>query len=206
VSELWDQIHAERANLADFVDTLTTEHLDTPSMCAGWRVRDVVGHVVSAAHTNPGSFFAGLVGAGFSFNRFAQRGVDRYNKGTPQELAARLRGTTTLTKAPPGPKLTWLGEVIVHSEDIRRALNTPGTYAPSHIIPVADFYKGSNLLIGAKKRIAGFTLRATDMEWSTGAGPEVIGPMPALVSAMTGRKPALADLKGDGVDQFASRF
>ena len=69
----------------------------------------------------------------------------------------------------------------------------------------ADFYKGSNLLIGSKKRIEGLTLSATDAEWSHGTGPEVAGPILSLVMAMTGRKEALDDLTGDGATTLRSR-
>ena len=102
--------------------------------------------------------------------------------------------------------MTWLGEIVVHGEDVRRPLGIKHPYPADHLVPVADFYKGSNLLIGAKKRIAGFTLRATDIGWSTGSGPEVAGPGAAMISAMTGRKAALADLSGDGLEQFSTRF
>jgi hypothetical protein len=71
---------------------------------------------------------------------------------------------------------------------------------------VADFFKGSNLLIGSKNRIAGLTLRATDADWRTGAGPEVSGPLLSLVLAMTGRAAALADLSGDGLATLRSRY
>ena len=70
---------------------------------------------------------------------------------------------------------------------------------------VADFYKGSNLLIGSKNRIAGLTLRATDADWTHGAGPEVSGPVLSLVMAMTGRKAAIDDLAGEGVATLRSR-
>ena len=70
---------------------------------------------------------------------------------------------------------------------------------------VAEFYKRSNLVLGAKKRIAGLKLRATDADWTHGDGPEVSGPMVSLVMAMTGRKAAIEDLKGDGVDTLRSR-
>jgi hypothetical protein len=63
---------------------------------------------------------------------------------------------------------------------------------------VADFFKGSNLLIGTKRRIAGITLRATDADWSFGTGPEAAGPILALVMAMTGRKAAVGELTGEG--------
>jgi hypothetical protein len=70
---------------------------------------------------------------------------------------------------------------------------------------VADFYKGSNLLIGSKRRIEGLTLRATDAGWTTGTGPEVSGPVLSLVMAMTGRKVADDDLAGEGVATLRSR-
>ena len=73
------------------------------------------------------------------------------------------------------------------------------------MIRVADFYKGSNLLIGAKRRIAGLTLRATDADWSCGTGPQVSGPMLSLLLAMTGRKDSLGDLSGDGIAVLGER-
>jgi len=98
-----------------------------------------------------------------------------------------------------------VGEAIIHSEDIRRPLGIAHTYAPAAVLRVADFYKGSNTLIGAKNRIAGVTLHATDADWSHGSGPEVNGPLLSLVMAMTGRKVALNDLEGPGVEVLRSR-
>jgi hypothetical protein len=73
------------------------------------------------------------------------------------------------------------------------------------VVQVADFYKGSNLIIGTKRRIAGLKLRATDTDWSAGTGPEVAGPMLTLLVAMTGRKVAPGELSGDGVATLAAR-
>ncbi len=111
-----------------------------------------------------------------------------------------------LTSHPPGPADTWLGETIVHGEDIRRPLGISREYPTAAVVRVADFYKGSNLIVGAKKRIAGLRLRATDADWATGEGPEVSGPVLALVLAMTGRTAALDDLSGDGVTELRSRM
>jgi len=72
-------------------------------------------------------------------------------------------------------------------------------------VQVADFYKGSNLVIGTKRRIAGLRMMATDTDWSYGTGPEVSGPMVAVLMAMTGRQPPLNRLSGDGVDTLRSR-
>ncbi len=109
------------------------------------------------------------------------------------------------SKHPPGPPDTWLGETIVHSEDIRRPLGIVHEFPTDAAVQVANFYKGSNLLIGAKKRITGLSLRATDADWSYGDGAEVEGPIVSLVLAMTGRRAVLDDLSGDGVATLRSR-
>ena len=98
-----------------------------------------------------------------------------------------------------------LGEVVVHGEDIFRSLGPYRDHPVEHVVAVADFYKGSNLLTGTKKRISGLTLRATDADWSHGHGPEATGPMIALVLAMSGRRLPLDDLKGDGVATMRQR-
>jgi hypothetical protein len=70
---------------------------------------------------------------------------------------------------------------------------------------VADSWKNSNLLIGAKRRITGLRLQATDAQWAHGDGPEVSGPLISLILAMTGRKAVHADLSGEGVTELTSR-
>jgi hypothetical protein len=72
-------------------------------------------------------------------------------------------------------------------------------------VEVADAWKNSNILIGAKRRIAGVTLKANDVDWTHGEGPEVTGPMIALLLAMTGRKESHSDLSGEGLAVLASR-
>ena len=73
------------------------------------------------------------------------------------------------------------------------------------MVELADFFKGSNMIIGTKKRINGLRLHASDADWSYGSGPEVSGPMLSLLMAMTGRKPVLQDLSGDGVATLRER-
>ena len=98
-----------------------------------------------------------------------------------------------------------MGETLIHGEDIRRPLGIKREHPTDAVVRVADFYKGSNLIIGAKKRIAGLQLTATDTTWSHGTGPEVSGPILSLMMAMTGRKAALDDLSGEGVATLSSR-
>ena len=102
--------------------------------------------------------------------------------------------------------MSWLGETIVHAEDIRRPLGIIHDYPTDAVQSVLDFYKGSNTLIGTKDRIAGVRLEATDADWGHGDGPVVQGRLIDLLIAATGRRQALDQLSGDGVATFASRW
>jgi uncharacterized protein (TIGR03083 family) len=203
--DIWPVIHAERKSLAGDLRPLTDEQWATMSLCDGWTVRDVLAHMTSAANLTPPAFFATLIGSGFSFDKLQAKGIAAHRGGSPADTLAAFEQAETSVKHPPGPNDTWLGETIVHSEDIRRPLGIEHEYPTEAVVQVADFYKGSNMLIGSKKRIAGVTLRATDTDWSHGTGPEVAGPILSLVMAMTGRRAALDDLEGDGVAALRSR-
>ena len=133
------------------------------------------------------------------------RNIARETAGGPDATLARLRAHVTDTTGPPGPADSWLGEVVVHGTDIRWPLGLTRAFPAETLIRVAEFYRRSNLLIGAKSRVAGLALRADDADWSAGSGPEVRGPMLALVMAMTGREAALERLSGDGLEQLAAR-
>jgi uncharacterized protein (TIGR03083 family) len=201
----WPLIHAEREALAADLGPLTDGQWATPSLCDGWTVRDVLGHMTATAKMTPPRFFVKMAAAGFRFNNMNAKGVAAEATANPADGLANFRGHLTDTTAPPGPAEAMLGEAVIHSADIRKPLGIPHEYPEEALNRVADFYKKSNLIVGAKQRIDGVTLRATDTGWSTGSGPEVTGPHLALILAMTGRSAALADLSGAGLGTLKSR-
>jgi uncharacterized protein (TIGR03083 family) len=204
--DTWQMIRSERAALVDALGTLAPADWDRPSLCSDWSVREVVAHVVATASLTPPRFVGKFIGAGFSIGSMARRDIAALTAANSDDrLVALLRDRIGARNAPPGPTTSWLGETIVHGEDVFRALGGYRDHPVEHLVAVADFYRGSNALIGTKRRIAGVTLRATDADWSHGSGPEVNGPLVALVLAMTGRRAALDDLTGDGVATLRSR-
>src|SRR5579862_794528 len=202
--EIWPVIHDQRKALAADLKGRSGEEWATPSLCGQWTVRDVLAHMTSAASATPPAFFGKLIGSGFNFEKVQASGIAANRGSSPADTMTRFEAVLTSVKHPPGPADTWLGETIVHAEDIRRPLGIEHKYPVEAVLQVADFYKGSNLLIGSKRRIGGVTLRATDADWSHGTGPEVSGPILSLVMAMTGRTAVLADLTGDGVATLRS--
>jgi uncharacterized protein (TIGR03083 family) len=204
--DTWTMIGAERTSLVDALAALPDADWDKPSLCTGWTVRDVVGHLIATAEMTPPKFFAKLAGSGFNFQKMTRKEIEQITAGASSaDLLARFRTRVPARTAPPGPAVSWLGETIVHGEDVFRALGGYREHPVEHLVAVADFYKTSNLLIGAKNRVSGVTLRATDTDWSHGSGPQASGPMVALVLAMTGRKAALDDLSGEGVALLRER-
>jgi uncharacterized protein (TIGR03083 family) len=65
---VWQAIDAERNGLADLLDDLGPAEWETPSLCAGWRVRDVAAHL-TLAQLGALPATVALVRAGGSFNR-----------------------------------------------------------------------------------------------------------------------------------------
>jgi uncharacterized protein (TIGR03083 family) len=204
-SDSWPVIEAERKALAADLAAIGDDRWSTPSLCPEWTVRDVLAHMTATARITPTSFFPRLAGAGFSFSRMQAKDIATERGASPADTLARFESIVTSVLHPPGPPDTMLGETIVHSEDIRRALGLAHDYPTAAVVRVADFYKKSNVLIGSKRRIAGVSLHATDAQWSHGRGPEVRGPMLALLMAMTGRRAALDDLTGPGVAELRAR-
>lgn len=204
--DVWPAIAAERRTFVAYLRTLPEDAWTRPSLASGWTVRQVVGHLIALSEITLGSFLAGMASNGVSLNRLNDAGARRIADACSNaQLVDRLETRVTARTHPPGPVMTLLGEVVVHGEDIHRALDGYGAHPVEHLTAVTDFYKRTNLIIPAKKRVAGLRLRATDAAWTSGDGPEVSGPLVAILLAITGRTVALDDLTGDGVATLRQR-
>ena len=83
--------------------------------------------MTSAAKLTPPACSGKIIGSGFSFNKVQEKGVAAQRGATQADTLANFESVVNSVKHPPGPNQTWLGEVIVHSEDIQRALGHTGT-------------------------------------------------------------------------------
>ena len=205
MDDMWSVVAAERGALADDLDGVDEAAWDTRSLCEKWTVRDAVAHIIATAEMTPPKFVGKMIGSGLDFQKLTAKEIADKRGQSPAAELKHLRAVRDRRTGPPGPTTSWLGETIVHSEDVRRPLGIEHTYPMEAVVAVADFYKKSNVLIGSKKRIEGLTLKATDTDWSHGTGPAVEGPMLSLLLAMTGRSASLDDLTGDGVEALRAR-
>jgi uncharacterized protein (TIGR03083 family) len=205
MADRWAAVRPEREALAADLESIDDAAWTTPSLCPGWTVRDVLAHMTALARMTPPKFFRKLLASGFNLARLQAKDIALEKGTTVEETLARFRDTAANRNGLPGQQKTLLGETLMHAEDIRQPLGIKHEYPLESLITVADFYKGSNLVAGTKRRIAGLSLQATDTDWSTGSGPVVKGPMLSVLMAMAGRHAAIADLEGEGVEILRSR-
>jgi len=202
---LMPMVHSERQSLSDFLTTITPEQWTAPTWCDKWNVQEVVGHLTAAGNITAPHFIGGFIRSGFNFDKFVDGDLRSYAAGTPADVKPRYDAIINSNRTPPGPAYVALGEVMVHGEDIRRALGAKGDHSAEHLRTLAELYKSTGAPLRAKQRLVGLRLEATDVDWSTGDGPVVRGPCMSLILAMVGRAGALVDCEGDGVETLRSR-
>ncbi|MEJ1200985.1 MULTISPECIES: maleylpyruvate isomerase family mycothiol-dependent enzyme [unclassified Streptomyces] len=201
----WPLIHAERAALADDLGDMTDERWETPSLCAGLTVREVLAHLTAGASLNTVRWMAGVIRCRFDFDKQVAMRLAEQLGTTPAETLERFRRVVPSTTKPPLPAIAMLGETVVHGEDIRRPLGIRRDHPVEVVTRVAEYYRGSDLVVLAKGRVDGLRLVADDGPFATGSGPLVSGPTLALVMAMTGRAVYCDELDGDGAELLRSR-
>ncbi len=196
----------ERTDLAAFLATLTPQQWDAPTLCAQWRVREVVAHIYSYEDLGFGRVVSRLLRARLNSERANALGVATHADKCGDELVAMARNhvqPTGLT-ALMGGRIA-LTDGMIHHQDIRRPLGLARDIPDARLTAALDTARTAPP-VGAVKRIRGLTLVATDLNWTAGSGPMVEGPAEALLMAMAGRHGIVSELSGPGASILADRI
>ncbi|ATL31456.1 maleylpyruvate isomerase family mycothiol-dependent enzyme [Streptomyces formicae] len=199
---------AERLGIADFLEELDADDWGRDSLCTGWTVRDVAAHLTLSTRTTLLDLLKGAIGARFDWERMEyDKARERAARHTPAELVAQIRETAgSPRRAPLSAPLDPLTDFLVHGQDIARPLGRARTMPGPQTVAALDHVVASPFY-GAKKRLRGVRLVATDADWSTGAGPaEARGPAGDLLLVVTGRRAGLAAVTGAGAERLAERL
>ncbi|GAB3426235.1 maleylpyruvate isomerase mycothiol-dependent enzyme family protein [Flindersiella endophytica] len=168
-------------------------------------MREVLAHLTASASLGPVRWLAGVIRCRFDFDRQVAMRLAEQLGADPAETLARFRQVVTSRTKPPLPALALLGETIVHAEDIRRPVGIRRDYPIETVTRVAEYYRGTDQVVVARRRVRDLRLVASDGPFSAGAGPLVSGRTVALVMAMTGRLAYCDELEGDGVEILRGR-
>jgi uncharacterized protein (TIGR03083 family) len=200
----WATVRDQRRALADQVGALDPAAWDSPSWCAGWRVRDVLGHLVHLAEASQLSMAGDMVRHGGRPNQALARCATRLGDLPVADLADRLRaGSGGRFHVPGMPRTIVLGEVLAHGSDMLRPLSLSLSVSAQTVTPVLDTYWRVGRVAFGTKATRRVRLVATDSEWAHGTGDEVRGTSLDLLLLLANRTQVLPALSGAGVDRLS---
>ena len=198
----------ERRGIADLLDDLTPDQLDTPSLCAGWSVRTVAGHLAAAVSPSKGAFVRELVRRRGNPHAANDALARRHAARPVAELSAALREHAESRFAPPvvgarGP----LTDAFVHGGDMRVPLGLPHTPPPTDVLLSLEFVTtGRPVGFVRKGALRGLRLVATDLGWAWGDGERLEGRAIDLLMVACGRTALLPQVTGAGAAVLRERL
>ena len=183
----------------ELLEDLRPEQWNAPSLCAGWRVRDVVSHMLMPYELTAPRFMTAMVVNRFDFDRVANTWALRDHRSSAELIEGlRAHGRFRVPGAGPDGELSHL---VIHGLDLSYPLGKPlaiTAEAANRTLDLLFLPKARGLV--KPERLAGLSFAATDTGWRRGDGPRVEGPAAALILAIAGRTAALPDLTGAGAD------
>ncbi|MFG2243754.1 maleylpyruvate isomerase family mycothiol-dependent enzyme [Spirillospora sp. NPDC048823] len=189
-AHLASETRAERERLAGLLGDLTPEQWDTPSLCDGWRTREVVAHMTMPFRTRAIGVMAGLVRAGFSFNRYADRDARSAAQSTSEsDLLDLLRRNIDHPWQPPGGgQAGALSHDVIHGLDFTEPLGLPPAPAERLALVLASTRPRQLKYFGVD--LGGRRLAATDSDAVVGEGSTVVEMTSKdILLVVTGRRP-----------------
>ncbi|MDX2849106.1 maleylpyruvate isomerase family mycothiol-dependent enzyme [Streptomyces sp. PA03-3a] len=191
-------VAAEFRALADLLDGAPDAWWDTPSLCDGWRVREVVAHMTMAARYSQEDFMALLAGHGFDFTRLSDAVAGRDGALPTGELVGCLRSEVMGRWQPPGGGAHGaLNHVVIHGLDVTVPLGTRRRVPGETLGILLDDLTAGGGHAHFGVAVEGRLLRATDLDWSYGSGPELRGSGEDLALTMCGRRLPTGRLEGE---------
>jgi len=196
-------VAAQRRALVDMYDSLTPEQWRTPSLCAGWRVHEVLAHVTMPYRYPMRRVVLEMLRSGGNFNRMSDRRA-RTDAATlsPAQLVDELRENIEHPWSPPGGgPLAALSHDVIHGLDVSVPLGLDDTSSPDRVAMVlGGFSPKQARYFGVD--VDGVRLVATDADWTFGAGEPVHGRARDLLLLVCGRTVTSGALTGAGAARF----
>jgi uncharacterized protein (TIGR03083 family) len=205
---IFDHIARTRRELAGWLSGIDEETWEAPTLCAGWTVRVVAGHLTAPLLLSNAQIFVNGAKAGFRFHRLMDQTARRLASRPTADIVRTLDEKAEGRWVPPlaGPRAILL-DVTTHQMDIRWPQKDPPDLDPSVALTLFNFLVSGNIVlkVATPNRFSGVRLEAEDVDWAYGDGPVARGPADALLLAMVGRAAGIDRLTGDGVGVLRGR-
>lgn len=186
---IWQAVAEERTTLVALLRELPESAWDAETLCEGWRVRDVVAHLVLATRVTIVSLVVNLIRARGNTDRLIHDTAVRLaDRTSTAELLAALHATIDSRVIPIGTTpIDRLMDLLVHGQDIAVPLGI------ERVMPTAAAQLSLERVwtmggpFHARTRLTGYALAATDTGWTAGTGTTVSGTAAELLMIVTGR-------------------
>ena len=210
-AEVWAAIDDQRGRTADLLEQLTDAQWEHPSLCAGWTVRHVAAHltlqqqrvrdVAAFVARNPRMLRS------VTLNRVIHDSAVLQARLPADEIVDRIRSMIGSQRHNAFvTHLETLTDILVHGQDIALPLGADlEMLTPATAVAASRVWSSRGSWLAGVFRalpLDGYRLVATDTDWTRGDGPEVSGPVGAILLLLTGRAVALEQLTGRGADRL----
>ncbi|MGD0393942.1 MAG: maleylpyruvate isomerase family mycothiol-dependent enzyme [Acidimicrobiales bacterium] len=187
-ADLQRKVAAQFVALAELLSTVSEAAWDTPSLCEGWHVREVVAHMTMPARYSNDEFMSELERCGYDFTRLSNEIATR-DAGVPSaRLVADLRSDVLHRWMPPaGGYHGALNHVVIHSLDITVPLGEPRLAPDATIRVILEDLTEAGVHEHFGIDIDGRSFEASNLDWAFGSGLALRGTAEDLALAMCGR-------------------
>jgi uncharacterized protein (TIGR03083 family) len=191
-------VTTEFLTLADLPETLGDAQWATPSLCEGWRVREVVAHLTVPVRYSTDQFIAELRDSEGDFTRLSNRVAGRDAALPTDTLLGNLRDKTMHDWTPPGGgQINALNHVVIDGLDTTVPLGVRRCSSDETLHAVLDDLTAGDTHAHFGFNLDGLSLRAIDMDWSYGSGTSISGAAEDLALLVCGRRLPAGRVNGE---------
>jgi uncharacterized protein (TIGR03083 family) len=205
MTDIRKAVAGERAELAEVLAGLGQDDWEKPTLCVGWRVRELVAHITMPYRISMPRFLAGMVRAAGDFNRYADRQARQDAvELTPAQLVECLRQNIDHPWKPPGGGHEGaLSHDVIHGLDVTVALGIDRQVPSERLRIVFDAMRPRHAKYFGVD-LTDVQLQATDLSWTYGTGTPLTGAAQDLLLVLSGRTLPPNHLSGRDADRFTA--
>lgn len=164
---IWRHVDDHRGQIADLLDTFEPGQWSTPSLCAGWTVRDVAAHLTHV-DAGRGDYVRAMIRSGFRLDATINR-MAKSDTAGPAAITARLRAMVGSRRRPPMTKdVDPLMDLLVHTQDICIPLGIDRPMPVDDAVAVAERLWDMKFPLNPRRDLPGYRFVATDAGFAVG--------------------------------------
>jgi uncharacterized protein (TIGR03083 family) len=193
-----DMIAAQRTELASVLGGLAPSEWDGPTLCAGWRVREVVAHITMPFRYSRRRFLVELARSRGRFNDMSDRVARRdAARMSPADLTEAVKSNVGHPWKPPGGGYQGaLAHDVIHGLDITVPLGLARPVPEDRLRLILPGSATDRSVRYFGVDLEGIELRASDIDWSLGSGTPLTGTAQDLLLVLCGRTLPAGTLTG----------